>query len=213
MLMFLPLARAFDFDGRSRRAEFWLFILLQCLVAVLFFAIFFGLYWQRLWDLAADYAASFGYGGGSAGYGEPDAYGYGYRPNRFPFDPRFVLSDLYKVFGPVGIGLLIGYQLFSVLMLVPTLAVAVRRLHDSDRSGWWLFAPLLPYLLAVLFVILAVATGFRPDSWLMAAAAGFTLVGGALGLAAFVFMFLGGTHGPNRFGPDPKAPRPAQPLF
>ncbi len=29
-------------------------------------------------------------------------------------------------------------SIFSLVVLVPTLAVAVRRLHDVDRSGWWL---------------------------------------------------------------------------
>jgi uncharacterized membrane protein YhaH (DUF805 family) len=28
--------------------------------------------------------------------------------------------------------------IFSLITLLPTLAVAIRRLHDVDRSGWWL---------------------------------------------------------------------------
>ena len=49
------------------------------------------------------------------------------------------------------------FSLFAVLVdlafLLPGLAVAVRRLHDLDRSGWWyllIFVPLLGWL--VLFV-------------------------------------------------------------
>jgi uncharacterized membrane protein YhaH (DUF805 family) len=30
-------------------------------------------------------------------------------------------------------------------LLVPTLAVSVRRLHDTDRSGWWLLLNLIPF--------------------------------------------------------------------
>ena len=195
MLMFLPLARMFDFDGRSRRAEFWLFALFQLIVMLLFWAIFLGLYGHRLWELAADYLGS-GVGG--------DDYGYGYRPQRFGFDPRYVLSDLGVVLGPGGIGLLIGLQLFGLVMLLPNLAVGIRRLHDSDRSGWWLFAPLLPYLLAAMFVILTFATGFHTGSWMTAAAAGFVLVGLALALTVFAFLIVSGTPGPNRFGADPK---------
>ena len=30
-------------------------------------------------------------------------------------------------------------------LLVPSLAVAVRRLHDTDRSGWWLLLGLIPF--------------------------------------------------------------------
>ena len=28
-------------------------------------------------------------------------------------------------------------------LLLPTIAVGVRRLHDSDRSGWWLLLPIV----------------------------------------------------------------------
>src|SRR5664280_982085 len=35
------------------------------------------------------------------------------------------------------IGLLGG--VFSLAMVVPSIAVAARRLHDTGRSGWWLF--------------------------------------------------------------------------
>jgi len=62
--------------------------------------------------------------------------------------------------------------LFSLAILIPSLAVAVRRLHDSDRSGWWLLIALVPFIGGIILLI---------------------------------FMIIGGTHGPNRFGPDPVA--------
>jgi uncharacterized membrane protein YhaH (DUF805 family) len=37
-------------------------------------------------------------------------------------------------------------QLVGLLLLLPNLAVAVRRLHDTDRSGWWLLIGLIPLL-------------------------------------------------------------------
>ena len=36
--------------------------------------------------------------------------------------------------------------LMSLLILLPALAVAVRRLHDTGRSGWWWFLQLIPIL-------------------------------------------------------------------
>jgi len=36
--------------------------------------------------------------------------------------------------------------LFSLAVLIPSLAVAVRRLHDTGRSGWWLLIQLIPVL-------------------------------------------------------------------
>jgi uncharacterized membrane protein YhaH (DUF805 family) len=54
--------------------------------------------------------------------------------------------------------------IFWLGTIIPALAVAIRRMHDQDRSGWWILCP----------------------------------------IANIVFLFIDGTPGPNRFGPDPK---------
>lgn len=38
------------------------------------------------------------------------------------------------------------YDVYVLLILVPDLALCVRRLHDTDRSGWWVFIGLIPIL-------------------------------------------------------------------
>lgn len=46
--------------------------------------------------------------------------------------------------------------LYSLAVLLPSLAVCVRRLHDTNRSGWWLligFVPLLGALVLLYFAI------------------------------------------------------------
>lgn len=93
------------------------------------------------------------------------------------------------------------YFIFALAMLIPNIAVAVRRLHDTNRTGWWLLAPLVPYLLT--FVLFALAVGGRSG------AAGILamvcmLAAAALAITLLVFMFLEGTKGPNQYGPDPK---------
>ena len=60
--------------------------------------------------------------------------------------------------------------LFALVMLIPHLAVSVRRLHDGDRSGWWLLIVLFPFIGSIVLLI---------------------------------FLVMGGTRGPNRFGADP----------
>ncbi|PTT32039.1 DUF805 domain-containing protein [Pseudomonas sp. HMWF021] len=35
------------------------------------------------------------------------------------------------------------YNLYSLAMLLPSIAVGVRRMHDTDRSGWWLLLPIV----------------------------------------------------------------------
>lgn len=41
-------------------------------------------------------------------------------------------------------------SLVSGVMLFPSLAVAVRRMHDVDRKGWWMFVPVYNIYLACL---------------------------------------------------------------
>ncbi|MGJ7452413.1 DUF805 domain-containing protein [Aquipuribacter sp. MA13-13] len=46
--------------------------------------------------------------------------------------------------------LLVGWGCAAAL-LVPSYAVAARRLHDTDRSGWWLLLLLAPYASMILY--------------------------------------------------------------
>lgn len=48
--------------------------------------------------------------------------------------------------GIIGKGALM-YYVYSLAVLLPTLAVSVRRLHDSNRSGLWLLLPLVNFIL------------------------------------------------------------------
>lgn len=40
---------------------------------------------------------------------------------------------------------IIEFALFTLPMLLPSIAVTVRRLHDTNRSGWWYLLVRLPY--------------------------------------------------------------------
>lgn len=42
--------------------------------------------------------------------------------------------------------------LFAFLTIVPSFTAAIRRLHDTGRSGWWLLILLVPLVGAVLFI-------------------------------------------------------------
>jgi uncharacterized membrane protein YhaH (DUF805 family) len=45
-------------------------------------------------------------------------------------------------------GALVG--LFQLIIFIPSLAVAVRRMHDSDHSGWWIFLPIVNLIFLIL---------------------------------------------------------------
>ncbi len=45
--------------------------------------------------------------------------------------------------------------LFSAAALLPTIAVGARRLHDTNRSGWWQLLALVPFGVFVLAFLLS----------------------------------------------------------
>ena len=93
--------------------------------------------------------------------------------------------------------------LFGLAIIIPDIAVTVRRLHDTDRSGWWILAAVAPYIGLLVPGGLAVSP---PDMGGIAGMIGFVALLATIGLAIMllVFYFMEGTRGPNRFGPDPK---------
>ncbi len=53
--------------------------------------------------------------------------------------------------------------LFSLAVLLPSLAVGVRRLHDTDRSGWFLLLWFIPLIGWIILVVWAVQEGKEPN--------------------------------------------------
>ncbi len=74
------------------------------------------------------------------------------------------------------IGAMIIFVLAALVMLIPSIAVAVRRLHDTGKSGWWYLLRVIPFVSSIGSIVL------------------------------LVFYCLEGDRGQNEYGPDPKAP-------
>jgi uncharacterized membrane protein YhaH (DUF805 family) len=53
------------------------------------------------------------------------------------------------------------YYLYGLTVLLPALAVAVRRLHDTDRSGWYLLIGLIPLVGAIVLIVFLATEGQR----------------------------------------------------
>lgn len=104
----------------------------------------------------------------------------------------------------------IVHTVVALALLLPSLAVTTRRLHDTNRSGWWLFAC---YALAVVgSVLIGIAMGcMEAGMELEGMLKGLMVAGIALLIPVFPFavvlliwMIQKGTTGPNRYGDDPK---------
>ncbi|RDG35052.1 DUF805 domain-containing protein [Streptomyces corynorhini] len=81
------------------------------------------------------------------------------------FLANFVISIALSVIGNViGAENLIS-GIYALALLIPSLAVAVRRLHDTGRSGWWLLIALVPLVgFIVLIVFLAIEGEQGPNA-------------------------------------------------
>ena len=73
----------------------------------------------------------------------------------------FVLAMIDALLGTTtgvsSFGLLSG--LYSLAVLIPTLAVLVRRLHDIDRTGWWILINLIPLVGTIVLLVFALTPG------------------------------------------------------
>ncbi|MGA4838368.1 DUF805 domain-containing protein [Streptomyces sp. G45] len=94
------------FEGRARRAEYWMFTLISLVISV---ALMF-----------ADMALGLG----------------------------FALEAVY-----------------AVAVLLPGLAVGVRRLHDTGRGGWWLLLSLVPLVGWIVLVVLLAQDSAPPNQY------------------------------------------------
>ena len=97
----------------------------------------------------------------------------------------------------------VGWSMLAVILAgiiylgvaVAGIAVGIKRLHDRDRSGWWLL---------VFYLAPSLLSGMAP--WLGRDGVGiiFSLAAYAISIWAFVELgCLRGTVGPNKYGPDP----------
>ena len=107
--MTLALKKYAQFDGRSRRKEYWMFVLLNIIVAVL----------AMIVDMILG-----------------------------------INTLVLGVYGPL-------YTIVALGLLIPSIAVGIRRLHDTDRSGWWMLIGLVPLIGGIVLLVFFVSEGSR----------------------------------------------------
>lgn len=114
--MILPYRRYADFQGRSRRREYWLFVLFYFVISAVIAAVF------------------------GKPLSEAGPFGFHYGIWLTPGAPGYWVGAA-----------------VSLVSFIPSIAVQVRRLHDIDRSGWWMllwFVPILGWTVLLVFLCL-----------------------------------------------------------
>jgi uncharacterized membrane protein YhaH (DUF805 family) len=68
---------------------------------------------------------------------------------------EFWMFTLFNLIISLGIALIAAplYLLYSLIVLLPHLAVTVRRLHDTARNGWWLLIVLIPLVGPIMILV------------------------------------------------------------
>lgn len=135
--MILPFKRYADFQGRSRRMEFWMFQVLNALIALVLAGPFFFSF------ISASLASA----------GDPNA------------DAAAIEAMLEggMTLSFIGVGL---YAIYVLVAFIPSIAVTIRRFHDRDMSGWWYLGltlagliPFIGFLGSIAFLVLMFLPG------------------------------------------------------
>ena len=80
----------------------------------------------------------------------------------------FVLFHIIVAAVLLGVGIAIDsqipYLVYLLAAVVPSLAVFVRRLHDTGRSGWWFLIGLIPVVGDIVLLVFMVSDGTREEN-------------------------------------------------
>src|ERR1700719_3669854 len=174
----------FSFEGRINRAKYWYALFASMTFCLVFMA-----------AGASAIGVIFGAAVKSVHVHIFDVFG---NPPSFPFSASFGNADTATAALITLIFHVAGTPIF-VIGIWFLAATTIKRLHDRNKSGWWIVAFMIaPALLG------SIVDRLDDESYTAAA-----LALAAFGLNAWGFielLFLKGRSGPNRFGPDPLAP-------
>jgi uncharacterized membrane protein YhaH (DUF805 family) len=127
-----------------------------------------------------------------------------------------VVDTLTGTMGMFGDSGLLG-QLFELAVLIPSFALGARRLHDINRTGWWLLFFWSFILISAIGGGILLVSLFLLDNFLILTVLGFALVIGfvilwVIGIIVLiVWAIKRGDEGPNKYGPDPRQTTSQQP--
>ncbi|GGM23783.1 DUF805 domain-containing protein [Promicromonospora citrea] len=117
------------FSGRARRSEYWWYTLAYAIVSAVLYAVLVLPGYTAYLTATMEWSMA----------GDPAA--------PLPAMPG---------------SLMVGYavtSIFALALLLPSLGVTVRRLHDTGRSGFWVFLGLVPVVGAIILIVWEATAG------------------------------------------------------
>ncbi len=78
---------------------------------------------------------------------------------------NFVVAVVLGVLAKVSSVFLILYFAYALAVLLPSLALAIRRLHDSGKSGWMILLGLIPIVGFILLIVFYVQPSDSPNAY------------------------------------------------
>ena len=79
---------------------------------------------------------------------------------------QIALAILAGIFGAIGLGALGGilYAIFYLGILLPSLAVSIRRLHDLGKTGWLILIAFIPIIGPIFLIVWFVTAGEESEN-------------------------------------------------
>jgi uncharacterized membrane protein YhaH (DUF805 family) len=74
---------------------------------------------------------------------------------------NFIVNAVLNVLGQASDLFMVVGILYSLALLIPSIAVGMRRLHDVNRSGWWLLISLVPCVGIIVLIVFFATEGDR----------------------------------------------------
>jgi uncharacterized membrane protein YhaH (DUF805 family) len=71
----------------------------------------------------------------------------------------FIIVTVLSILGRASVVFSVLGLIYALAVLVPSIAVGVRRLHDTGRSGWWLLMLLVPLVGLIVLLVFFVSEG------------------------------------------------------
>ncbi len=100
-------------------------------------------------------------------------------------------------------------MLYGLFILIPSIAVSVRRLHDVGWSGWWIAGSFVFGLVLNIVVAIMEVNVAEDETAVLTSSAGIlipVLASYTYNIFLFVLTLLDSKRGPNQYGPSPKYP-------